>query len=367
MILIIALIFILVLWGVKTNPEPQNNFSKHECDSFRGAGCIFVFIAHTLGRVLSENGLTTIDKPYGCEFFSYDFFNILLNSFGALAVGMFFMLSGYGLALQFKKNNNGYLKKMYFFKMPKIYLILILTNILFYLVNFLKSDLPAVEVALRIFGFEWIDRLNGASWYLNTLLVLYLSFSTINLICYKVKNKDLVLCLSAAIPVVVMSVIIFTYNRYGFNVGIHMRGIFCFMLGTIYFIFKPKIDSLLLKYGKYFVLFSILPIIIFQEPLEVMQENISCFLFCVDLIYFSLLFTNKNKVLKWFSSISLYFYIFNFLFIDVLLPLIKINWFLYFLVMCVTTILVAVIWTYADKYTTIGIKKLFTRNKLSKK
>lgn len=121
----IALVLLVFCnFSIKKNDgtiEKQNNFDIKTTTCLKGV-CAILVVFHHIGQELKFTGVLGNINSY----------------FGEVSVGVFFLLSAFGLVIQYKKRGRAYLKKMLFVSVPKLYLYLVGTNA----INYLIFDLP---------------------------------------------------------------------------------------------------------------------------------------------------------------------------------------------------------------------------------
>lgn len=286
--------FVLLGNGTKTTQNKPQIFSTKDSLVLKGFFAIFVALHH-LGQQ--------------CNVFDFAFLN---QNMGGIAVGMFFLLSGYGLMKSCEKNDFNYLKRMVLTKIPKLYLIQVVVNLIYFLVFMPKGT--ALEIILRIFNFDiffGFDRMNPYSWFMTTILFCYVmfAFSLLLLKIFKPKNKKLFVLLVASF--LILSLYFFKLSSIDW---VYFRSLLCFPLGLFVFFFEPKILKLMSN-KKIFALNLIFLGLAFLVSCLFLNEPIPATLFCVFFVICCcrLDFSN-NKLGAFLGSISLEFYLFQLMF-----------------------------------------------------
>lgn len=129
-----------------------------------------------------------------CLQFCPNFINV--PSFGHFAVALFFLLSGYGLGEQVKKDES-YLRGFLSKHIIKIYVPYLIATIIYIIVRACFGiKYTIAEVLLSLIGYKTIVNF---SWYIFALLILYFIFKIV-FIHFKDMNKRLVI-LSLAVVV----------------------------------------------------------------------------------------------------------------------------------------------------------------------
>ncbi len=200
---------VLALWGVKLAPRGQcfpEPLEKSTTDSLRGLFALMVVLHHL--------------SYYAYEGLLFSWFAYV----GYLAVAVFFFLSGYGLSRQFKAVGTPYIKRIFTKKLPKLIIIYALFTLLYSL----------VWLALG-YRFTWRyvlwSLVSGSpivlnSWYILTLVLLYICFGAVFGLC---RNRPrLGLWLMAAIQLAYVAVM----HRLGYEYHWYISS-FGFTLGSI--------------------------------------------------------------------------------------------------------------------------------------
>lgn len=178
---IFALGFLLLaLWGVKPAPRAQcfpEPLEKPVTDSLRGLFALMVVLHHL--------------SYYAYEGLLFRWFAYV----GYLAVAVFFFLSGYGLMRQLEGSGTPYIKRIFAKKLPKLVLVYGFFTVIY--------SLAWLALGYR---FTWryvlYSLVSGSpivlnSWYILTLVLLYVCFGAVFGLCGK--HRTLGLWLMAAV------------------------------------------------------------------------------------------------------------------------------------------------------------------------
>lgn len=270
--------------------------SKKTSIALKGILCIFVLLHHLL----------RVDNA---------FIDSILNLLGPLAVGGFFLLSGYGLIVNYKQYGLDYVKKILFKKIPILYLIIIITN-MFYLALYastVSSELSIENIITSVLYLSFFNSfipLNSWIYFIADLIIYYLVFAIVfGLIglVNKVKNK----AKTGAIIHFIFVLVIFVLISCIFQEPLAQRAIFCFSLGVFAGAFEDSISSFCVKYRLLFVavLCVLLTLLFMWVNFELVEEQILPLIFCLLLMVSFNQIDFQNKVVLFVGKISLYIYL----------------------------------------------------------
>lgn len=351
MITTLIFLFLLFILFLKKNNNKQNNFSQENTSSLRGGGCLFIVFVHVINMTLQQIPIIT----------NSEIWTNISNFFAEGFVGVFFLLSGYSLTIQYKKKNEKYLKKILLNKVPKLFLILIFTNLIYFLIFHINDKSSLQTIFIQIFGLWWSDgAYNKNSWFISPLIIFYLCFCLLLLI-FKNKQKYAFIGI-VLVPFIWIILITVLINLCDLNdhCWLYIRSVHCFSIGILYALAKRKIDNLLSSYGKYIFIFSIF---IFALSLKWFITFLVPLFFVFDTIYLSLLFVNKNKIFNFLGKISLWIYLLHQIFISLFGGLVAYSQELFSLLVYLCAISSATIfYLFKNFIRNVLIKKIFNKN-----
>lgn len=295
--------FVLLFISIRKKPNCETGFfNKKDTNILKGFSAIMVLFHHIGQRFQVEN---------------YDVINFNGNM-GGIAVGVFFMLSAYGL---FKSHlsNEKYYKKIFLVKIPILYIYQVLINTLYYLLFFKTSNLKTSETLLRIFNLDifcGLDRMNGYSWFITTILIVYLLVGVILFIAHLLKNKISRPRMFLAIASTFIITLLFFVVKFTPISSLYHRSIFCFVIGTIICLFEKEIVDFL-KNKKYYILLTIFTIIWASISFAFFSERDVSLSICVLLALLASKITfGENKLYYFFGVISLEIYLLQLIFFN---------------------------------------------------
>ncbi len=296
--LVLFLLFFVGIKG-KSKLERAPIFSRGDTLAIKGFSAMLVLFHH-LGQ--STGGFK-------------DPLNI--NNFaGANAVGIFFMLSAYGL-FKASARDNRYYKKILLSKLPFLYFYQVLFNALYYGLFFKSESLSARETFARIFNLDLIfryNRLNEFSWFMTTIMFVYLLFAVLllvsSLLDKKIKRKRLFLAIGATIISVAELLIV----QLSYIDNLYYRGILCFAVGAWLSLFENEICNFLEKKRNRIV--CTLVLLAVAIPTHILSEEILASVSFT--LLFGILFTrisiSGNKIFAFLGAISLEIYLVQYIF-----------------------------------------------------
>ncbi len=240
---------------------------------------------------------------------------------GFLAVSVFFFISGYGIMTRYQ-NNPEYKKTFLQKRYPRLIVIYLIIYVLFFTVrHFILNDNVNLldSIRLSMGNFPYV----ASSWYLFDILVLYFAFWVF---MQFLKNRYTAISMY-------MLLFIFTYavflilTEHGFWWFITMQN---FAVGMLFSIYKDRIIKL---YDKHKWIICVTLIILFTVSFSYYAVNTtgeadslflllimicSSTLFVLLYTVFVFLFQFNSKVLLFFGSISLPFFLIQNMFNEVL-------------------------------------------------
>lgn len=288
------MIFFLFFYGIKEKSTTSNHpLEKNTCIALKGILSICILVHH-----LADNYVPVYLLA----------FNKIL---GGIVVGVFFMLSGYGLLISLKSKGICYLKKIIFVKIPKLYLLNCLVNIIIYFLTATESAL-GVKVTFHILFLNDLklqfELVNAYSWYITMTIYLYVIFTIVAFLCYKIKVRKIFL------PTILFILSILFYSTYSyFTKEIYIRGNICFSLGVFYALYNEQINSILKKYWN-LIMFTMVgtTIIYFMNgvpPIIISGEQYLAIIACIIIITFLQKFTISNFISLFIGKYSLQIYL----------------------------------------------------------
>ena len=280
------------------------------------------------------------------------FFEIVFGRVGAVAVGVFFMLSAFGITRSYLKRKDGYLKSMIRNKIPALYFVFVFINI-FYLIERLAMgvNFSFVEAIVSVLGFS-IPSLGRDVWFIITILALYLLFVLVLVCTRKLKNRNNVsLGIMTAISffLIFMSFIISPTEPF-----IFVRAILCFPLGMAYALFYKEINQILNRF--WILILSLASLVICTDcAFGYLDEQLRSILACVFVITLVYKVNIKTRASYFLGVISLEIY-----FIHALVQNLFARWFLAYnpSIFTIGSLLMSIVIAILIYFMIIGFKKL---------
>lgn len=289
------ILFLIIIFYKTRYNKTQTPFDKKSTNCIKGVCAIYVLFHH-FGQNIG---------------ISSDFLAAVNGRLGDVAVGLFFMLSAYGLIKSFHKSGLKYLKKMILVNIPRLYLIYVSINSLYYLIFNIKT-MKASEAILKIFGFDFLfsfERINGYAWFITTILIVYIIFILVYY-CTNKLNKNVAPLLFSIIILLVYFIV--KYDLIPIS-ALYVRSLPCFIVGIIYATYQESINKFISN--KYWIYFSF-SIILSIVALIINDKNMLSILICLFTIIFSQRFVYANKITSFLGCISLEIYLLQLIFIQ---------------------------------------------------
>ena len=331
MIVILIASFLTIFIGIKFRKSDNldSYLDRNQTTSIIGVFAVIIFFSHFFGYV-DRDSLNTID---GLAAFT-------TSALGQLMVVPFLFFSGYGIFEQYKAKGDGYADKMPKNRLLKVYLMFIISWVLFLILSFvLKANYPFAQYAWSSIG---ITSIGNSNWYVVIIIVLY--FSTY--ISIKVGGNQKV---ALVINLVLCLFLIFTLKKFPID-SCWWNTIPAYGFGLVYSYLKPSILKFYKKNkANRWVLFGIsLGLTVLFGLLNAMYP---CDLFYfLEVISFALifacflsLFVVGNKVVLTLGKYCFWIYILQRLPMRIFdnIPAVKQYLYVYFLLCLVSTAILA--------------------------
>lgn len=242
----------------------------------------------------------------------------IYQSLGYYAVGIFFLISGYGLVVGYLKNNkydNGFFKNRIIKVLLPIWIITVLYNIIGIIIN--KQALSFRE---WIYSLFLIKPIHPHYWYLQCIIFFYIIFW---LSIFFIKNKKVAICVTFIVSLV--------FSIYHLVQNGIWKSTLAFCLGIIIAMSANRLHLLVKKH--YFVLLLIMSIIFATSYsyfiilkyhfspngiLELISGIVSQLVFALFLVLLLDILIIKNKLCKKISIISFEIFLIHGLIIDII-------------------------------------------------
>ncbi len=290
-------LLVLLLWRMKPvkpiKSWNENYLSLETCRSWRGFFAVAVVLHH----------LSQLAKG-GTIFYE-------LIKIGILAVAVFFFFSGYGLQKQYMKSSN-YQKRFLLRRLPAVLFPYIIITAVYWAVNAVFGTLYSPKEIL-VKTIVKGDPIVSYSWYILVILMFYLVFWLLMLAC----RKPWIMILGGCIwyGLYVMFCMKMKYGIWWYNTA-HLLPV-----GMFWAVYEDKMLSLIKKSYRVtapFVWTAFLLLFCFSKKIQahipinnirLITETVTCLLFVLSLILFTLKFEIGNLVLNRLGSLSLEIYL----------------------------------------------------------
>lgn len=349
MLYIYILIFFIFFIAFRPKKGEEPALSKKETTILKGLMAMCV-ILHHLGQ----------NVDLGCYFFER-----INKNLGDIAVGVFFMLSAFGIITQYLKNPDKYPLRLLLTKIPALYLLQVITNLIYLLI--FNPSLPLDTSLIHVFNldiFFGIGRINPYSWFITSILFVYIIMAVVLLVASKVKNKKLFI----GIGLTTILLIVWIAGRLSLD-PLYVRSLPCHLIGVWYALYYDKINTWL-QNKKIFTIslttttsLLILALII-MGIFHAEEAMLFCALICTLIIILTQKLTLKSKVFSFLGEISLEIYLLQYIAFSFISP--QSIEFIWALTIIGTTVVLAYFYHEIYKFTSKGITKLKTTIRKSK-
>lgn len=281
-----AMFLFLFLIGYKVKIQTSNISLGFTAENATHAQGIFiaVVVLHHISQRLTGSTL------YG------------FKEYGYIAVGVFFLLSGYGLAKSFIKKERDYLSGFIEKKTRLVVIPFIFINIITSLVLFLWTDMAWGEFVQYILSIRMID---STSWFIVVICMYYVAFYCL----FKLLDKN-----SAIILITVfMFLYVLICKALGFGAWVY-KSSFCFSIGLIIGMYELNFNRFLQQHRVMWVvttlsMASISIILLNPDSLKQFPSVIMCIVFavsvyvCLSFVYF------RSPLARFMGNFSLEIYL----------------------------------------------------------
>lgn len=272
--------------------------SKNNVDIVKGIAVIMIFLSHTAQRICEGNIANRI------------FYYLFLYT-GLLGVVIFLFLSGYGLVIQYRKNEN-YFKDFFIKKHARIYLTFFLANIITTILSniFLDSRYGVIDV---IKSSALIKFSTGRElWFIVIILYYYFVFY----FAFKfLKKNNLGIFMFSSTLVYIAICIMLNKGEWWYNTAI------CFPIGII---FSMNIEKIYCFFKKYYstiltlIIFLFLVCMILFEILHIQYiQFIIPIIFIILLVILLMKIKLQSNSINFINNISLEFYLLHGIVLDI--------------------------------------------------
>ncbi len=298
----------------------EDYLSKEKTISVKGIFVILVFMSHIMSYMYYQ---TYLDKPY----------IIIANILGQLIVVMFFFYSGYGIYENIKNKGESYIKLMPKKRILTTFIHFDIAVLLFIMLGFiLGKEYNIKNILLSFIGWEAVGNSN---WFMFAILYLYtttyLSFSTI-------KDKHKALCVNTIFSLIYLIVMYNLKESWWYNT------ILCYIAGMWFAKYKNIIEkSMMEKYYTNLIFCIVLFFTLFCFRNEIIAYELYAIMFSILIVIITMKVSIGNKILEFFGSHVFSIYIlqripmiaFGYLGLD------KVNYYAYFIVCFIITIVIS--------------------------
>ena len=277
MIFFLVIIGILYIFSFCSFNERVSTFNKEHVLTLKGVMAISIVAFHL--------------------FYQTDDWLFMFSSWGAPIVSMFYFISGYGLALNYRAKGNEYLS--HFFK-HRIWESLILPFLLVWVVNRIISGNISMSlldelIKLLMYGETTLPY----SWYVFSILLFYILFYMI------ASKKNVVIISFLCVFLYIALTVSLSYERCWYISAL------AFPLGIFYCKYEERICALWNVPVKYYVT---VPLCLLLTAACVISKNEFCYLFAyifipIVIVCLCAKIQIYNRNIQWISNVSYEIYL----------------------------------------------------------
>lgn len=289
--LYLLMIIIFALINIKVFIKNSNTeyLSKENTSCIKG---IFILI------VLYSHMATYFDVQYSKDFLMYNFRNFL----GQLMVTLFLFYSGYGIFESIKLKREKYINGLPVNRILKTWMKFAIAITCFLILSlFLQKGYGIGKILLSYVAW---DSIGNSNWYIFSIIWMYI----LTFISFKIfKNNDKnAIILNLLLTLAYIIILNMFKGEYWFNT------VLCYNFGLFYSLYKEKINKLLFKNWKYFLITIITAIVfvLFKSLVtNFLYYEIYSIIFSLLVVLLSVKVRFKSFILKWFGDNLFWVYI----------------------------------------------------------
>ncbi len=331
MIIIFALLIATIFIGIKYRKKDNIDsfLDKTQTTSIIGVFAVIIFFSHFFGYT-NPSSMNKLDEIA----------SFTTTALGQLMVVPFMFFSGYGVFEQFKAKGEGYVRLMPKNRILKVYLMFLLSWVIFFILSFiLNTQYTVKDYLLSPFG---IVSIGNSNWYVVIILVLY--FSTYLSLKIGVNKRNALI-----INIVVCIALIFIIKKFNMD-SCWWDSIPAYAFGLVFSCYKEKFVDLYKKSNWYrwilfliaialTVLFGVLNSMYKLDILYIFME----LSFCLIFIGLLSLFVLGNKIVLTLGRYCFWIYILQRISMSIFsqIPAIRNLTYVYFILCAIITALLA--------------------------
>ncbi len=372
-----VLLLVITFFGAKKAKKgeiAEGFLSPEQTKMLQGSVCIAIVIHHVIqditGYGVLRKGPITI-----------------FNDIGILLTSVFFFISGYGLITSLNTKQD-YLKTFLRKRLSAVLIPFFITNIAGILLFKFYCKFPMTAALMRKYFFGTY-LINGNSWFMIEIVVLYLAFY---ILFRLIRNKDIALIL--------MCVFTFVLIGYASRQGHDMDGYsrwfkgewwynstIVFAFGMVFARFKDKLAAFFNK--RYAVKLTVSAILFAgtftaayiinmrfgyyhmsmsfnarrEELITLFAQSIACLFSTLFVVLLNMKITLNNKVLRYLGGISLEVYLLHRYFLDKIYGNMRLSNPLFLGAVIVSGVVAASVFSPIDKWLIKGVTSLLCKKK----
>ena len=330
MIFFLIILIGLFLINIKFTKLDKDYLNKDNTTIINGVFIIVVFLSHFLS--------------YNSNFNSFDTPLIkIINVISQLMVTTFLFYSGYGTYYNIHKNRKTYIDSFFKKRFLRVLFNFDLAVTIYYLLSIcMKKNYSITKFLFSLIGWESVGNSN---WYIFVILIIYISI----IFVFKLfKKRSDITCL---IFVTLIS-FIYVYLLNIYKADYWCSTLLCFPGGMWYAYYKDKIDNIVLKNMRRYIIslvsLFIIFVIMYKFRTNLYIYNLMSIIFVIIISLILCTVSSNSKILLFFGKNLFWIYILQR--IPMILLQGKLNIYLYFISCFVITIILTYIMNIVSNY-----------------
>ena len=307
---VFAFIF-FALYGIKPAQSSNygiNNFSVSQCNNLKGVFAVFVMLHHISQCLYAYE----TDKPFDLLF-------RFIYGHGNYATSVFFLISGYGLAVQFLTHGKEYIKSFPKKRLLSVLIPRLLAFFIYWCISWIYTKVSFETAFLSLLGGRPII---SNSWYVLSIIYFYIAFFITAVVVGNNKKPLFIASVTSFWVIFCVYCLARGYNSWWITTA------HCFVIGIILGMYREKIAETVCSYYTATVA-AVLAVLAVFEILNLFSVNsvyinsavtvCRTALFSVLIVLLSLKFKIGNTAVRFIGGISYELYLIHGIVIGLLL------------------------------------------------
>lgn len=288
MTIILLCLLCIILYKVELAPVQSfhSDYLSHKNTVLvNGVFVILVYLSHSSAKVNLGGSLDA-------------FYLLFKQHLLQLVVVTFLFYSGYGMFESMKRKKD-YTKNLLTMRLPKLFLHYNVAIVLYLMVQYCLGKTYSIPHILKAM-IGW-SSVGNSNWYIFVILLLYIFIA----VAGKITKEQSPLWISH-----ITLALVLIYITLMVKIGMPTRfynTVLCFNVGAYYSLFKDKIETLVMKNNKTYLIAFLVFLIGYQFFIKLRSEALIyyvfwAFCFMALVLLFSMKVKIKHPVLEWFGK-----------------------------------------------------------------